>query len=733
MTSIRELIKQTEEWLAGDRQFDAMHQTLQEVVDELIEEEQEEDEVAKGDLTSSEVHVDGVNWKTPQKKKKKGAAYEDSMDLIHKANEEQKFTLGPWYIPNRADAHNEWSDADELQKALWEYVRSGDRDIRLQHNTDIVAGEWVEAMSFPVPVTLNMKKASGDAKEVTYPSGTVFLGVKWNDWAWDMVKENKITGFSIGGSAARVEMGIPVDSEDMLAKNRFSTRYVAEQYVKSAKTVEKPVVNFKDELKKAVKTLIEGESPVFAEPEEIVQKAIMIDGVKYAIVPLSKSFNDKVFNVAGLYGDDGSVAVVRTDGERFWASGSQRLEKLAFNVAQYAFAEVAKRAKQSFGGNRSAAGAYAANVRWAKWSQDPKNIRDKAKVGITAAGKGPFGAATTDAGKEQELLFASLQSHCDFDAMAASMSPAEKAKGEPEYATLRKHLSPERAALHDKIIDSHFVNEDGTAKTPPTGQPEYVFMGGGPAAGKSSMLAEGAGPEWAGNGTNRSETGSDGAFRSRGTDKHSVAINADEIKADLPPYKQLVGDAKSKGGVGVGGRTGQLTAAASVHEESSILSKGVNARAIQGGFNVILDGTGDKSGKDMQGKIEAVRGSKDSTGKAHGYKVTGVYATVPTEVALSRAALRGLPVGKKYPKSGEDANNPATWTGKGQGRYVHESIVAGTHAGVSRVFPDVTRSFDSLTLFDTSGTPPRQIFSGGKGKRIVVSDQKAYDEFLAKG
>ena len=733
MTSIRELIKQTEEWLAGDRQFDAMHQTLQEVVDELIEEEQEEDEVAKGDLTSSEVHVDGVNWKTPQKKKKKGATYEDSMDLIHKANEEQKFTLGPWYIPNRADAHNEWSDADELQKALWEYVRSGDRDIRLQHNTDIVAGEWVEAMSFPVPVTLNMKKASGDAKEVTYPSGTVFLGVKWNDWAWDMVKENKITGFSIGGSAARVEMGIPVDSEDMLAKNRFSTRYVAEQYVKSAKTEEKPVVNFKDELKKAVKTLIEGESPVFAEPEEVVQKAIMIDGVKYAIVPLSKSFNDKVFNVAGLYGEDGSVALVRTDGERFWASGSQRLEKLAFNVAQYAFAEVAKRAKQSFGGNRSAAAAYAASIRWGNVAGDKEQIRSSSLEGIKAAGAGPYGAATTEEGKAQEVLFSSLQTHCDFDALAASMSPAEKAKGEPEYDTLRKHMSPERVALHDKIIESHFTNEDGTAKTPPTGQPEYVFMGGGPASGKSSMLAEGAGPEWAGNGTNRSETGSDGAFRSRGTDKNSVAINADEIKADLPPYKQLVGDAKSKGGVGVDKRVGQMTAASSVHEESSILSKAVNTRAVEGGFNVILDGTGDKSGKDMQGKIEAVRSAKDSSGKAHGYKVTGVYATVPTELAVTRAKQRGLPVGKKYPKAGEDANNPATWTGKGQGRYVHESIVTGTHAGVSRVFPDVIKSFDSLTLFNTEGTPPRQIFSGGKGKRIVVSDQKAYDEFLAKG
>ena len=100
----------------------------------------------------------------------------EETELLHKADSEHRFTLGPWYIPNRYDAHGEWTDADELQKALWEYVRSGDRGIRLQHNRDIVAGEWVEAMSFPTPVTIAMNKDANE-KQVTYPAGTVFLGM----------------------------------------------------------------------------------------------------------------------------------------------------------------------------------------------------------------------------------------------------------------------------------------------------------------------------------------------------------------------------------------------------------------------------------------------------------------------------------------------------------------------------------------------------------------------------
>ena len=184
MARIETLYEEFKEWLDGERQFDDLDAMLQKAIDELVA---EEEALEKGDPTVEDVHQGQAN--TPKPKRRKAPNSETPLDLIHKANKEQKFTLGPWYIPDKEDAHSEWTDAEELQKALWDYVRSGDRNIRLQHNTDIVAGEWVEAMSFPVPITLGMTKASGDAKEVTYPAGTVFLGVKWNDWAWDLRSE----------------------------------------------------------------------------------------------------------------------------------------------------------------------------------------------------------------------------------------------------------------------------------------------------------------------------------------------------------------------------------------------------------------------------------------------------------------------------------------------------------------------------------------------------------------
>lgn len=119
------------------------------------------------------------------------------VDLIKQA--EERYTLAAWYIPEQLDAHGEWTDADTLQKAAWGYVQSGDRRIRLQHDTSIVAGEWVEIMSWPTEVTLQKQ----DGEPTTYPKGTVFLGVKWEPWAWEMVKSGRVNGLSIGGRAVR--------------------------------------------------------------------------------------------------------------------------------------------------------------------------------------------------------------------------------------------------------------------------------------------------------------------------------------------------------------------------------------------------------------------------------------------------------------------------------------------------------------------------------------------------
>lgn len=122
---------------------------------------------------------------------------------------EKRFTLGPMYIPDMTDAHGEWTDGEELQNAIWDYVRLGDRRIRLQHNTDIVAGEWLEIMSWPYPVTVPMFGANGEIVSREFPSDTVFLGVQWDEWAWELVKQGKVSGYSIGGKAQRVLVDMP--------------------------------------------------------------------------------------------------------------------------------------------------------------------------------------------------------------------------------------------------------------------------------------------------------------------------------------------------------------------------------------------------------------------------------------------------------------------------------------------------------------------------------------------
>jgi len=123
---------------------------------------------------------------------------------VSKSLDEKKFTLGPMYIPNQIDAHNEWTDDSELQQAVWKYVQSGDRRIRLQHNRDVVAGEWVEIMTLPYQTQVPMMKSDGTTQPVNFPQNTVFLGVIWEDWAWDKIKKGEIRGYSIGGRAERM-------------------------------------------------------------------------------------------------------------------------------------------------------------------------------------------------------------------------------------------------------------------------------------------------------------------------------------------------------------------------------------------------------------------------------------------------------------------------------------------------------------------------------------------------
>jgi len=226
-------------------------------------------------------------------------------------------------------------------------------------------------------------------------------------------------------------------------------------------------------------------------------------------------------------------------------------------------------------------------------------------------------------------------------------------------------FTPERQALHDKIV------LDSVTGVPTSKDLTYSMLGGGPAAGKSSM-----------------ESKVIGDYRGK-----AVAVNSDNVKVQLPEFQAKIDS----------GTTGS-EAAAFVHEESSYVAKRVQQAAFERRQDVVLDGTGDSSAEGLQGKID----------KAHklGYTVNGYYATLPTETAVRLAKQREAETGRGVP----------------------EHTIRGTHKSVSQVFPTAVKGMDKIQLFDTSdfSAGPKLIAEGSKG-RLIIRDADAYESFLNKG
>lgn len=130
---------------------------------------------------------------------------------------EDRYVMGPVYLPDTYDAHGEWATADELAKALTDYVEtstcspSGDnRNIFFQHSAE-PAGKWTQIMQWPKAVQATMQKSvDGVTKAVqeTFPAGTVFMGAVLEPWAWDEVKKGRRVSWSMGGWAKRVDAEI---------------------------------------------------------------------------------------------------------------------------------------------------------------------------------------------------------------------------------------------------------------------------------------------------------------------------------------------------------------------------------------------------------------------------------------------------------------------------------------------------------------------------------------------
>lgn len=237
-------------------------------------------------------------------------------------------------------------------------------------------------------------------------------------------------------------------------------------------------------------------------------------------------------------------------------------------------------------------------------------------------------------------------------------------------------LTPERAELHEKIVNDLFA---GKKPVGPGEQKTFFFLGGGSASGKGSFTN----PERAANYDMPDKT-------------QTAVIDADELKKSIPEY-----DFNEEMRMGPG-TTDREKAASFAHEESSALAKRAMQAAFANGYNCTLDGTGDGSVKGVMKKIQQARDA--------GYKVEGRYCTASIEKALERNMARAAKTG----------------------RLVQKDSVVNIHREVSKIFPQVASQFDHVTLWDHDGPKPRLVAECFRDQPIQVKDKDLWDKFLAK-
>jgi len=234
-------------------------------------------------------------------------------------------------------------------------------------------------------------------------------------------------------------------------------------------------------------------------------------------------------------------------------------------------------------------------------------------------------------------------------------------------------VSAERQALHREISEQMIGGPPpaGRGNPPSVEHPTATFLGGGPAAGKTTM-----------------EKDPNSGIQPR---DERVTIAADHAKFATPEYIQMVHEGRSD------------VAAGFTHEESSYIAKQAQGLAASRRQSMVIDGLGNSSEEKLTRKVENLR--------QDGYRVIGRYATVPTNEAVRRAGERG----------------------KKTGFNVQERAVREGHVGVSRVAPKLPKIFDDVEVYDTSGGgKPVLIARATRGSAWSVDNSTGWSAFLAK-
>ena len=628
-------------------------------------------EVEKSNPTSSSVHVPSVNRDR------------DKLLVSKAVDEEKRYTLAPWYVPDVLDAHGEWTDKEEVQRAFWDYLKREDRSIRLQHNMDIIAGEWVEGLTWPHGVTVPIKHPEGET-EITFPAGTPFLGVIWEPWAWQLIKDGEIRGLSIGGRGKRVEADIEDYDYDPMGKVSFAKmirteadRYAVYAYDDSSSFGE---YDSRQEAEERLKQI-----EYFAKADFKVGDFVSWNSSggrargKIQTIAIDREIKvpDSSFTITGTNDEPAALIVVWREGADGWEKTDrkvghkldaltpidalQKAEALSplQSVVNNAKTFLEKHLKGQHDQKFHARGGYAAVAQ-----RRQEQMNNVPPLTTDANGKIVNPDAT---GGYKALIPESIE----LQGFEHPLTPQDsmwhhlESDGEGGFK-----VTKERALAHEAII-KNTVNP-----VAPSDNPTFTMLGGGPASGKSTFVD------------------STGLIPDRDV---AVHVNSDEMKAELPEFnrmKNAYDDSEF------------FHAAGFAHEESSYLAEISRKNAMAQSKPVVLDGTGNGTYEKFAGKINEAR--------ARGYRVEANYVTVPTDIAVDRSFKRSLKQSER--------------------RFVSEITVRDTHSAVSRTFPNAVEDgmFDSFSLWDTGSGEPKMI-ANGTGSNLSIIDNESYQAFLDKG
>jgi predicted ABC-type ATPase len=245
------------------------------------------------------------------------------------------------------------------------------------------------------------------------------------------------------------------------------------------------------------------------------------------------------------------------------------------------------------------------------------------------------------------------------------LGPHETTK-EAFYNDGTKEWNASRAAYHDQVIQQTIG--DAVA---PKGQPTAVILGGGTASGKTTATRQ---------------------FMH--DDKNTVVVDPDTLKLAIPEYSKLKA-------------TDPQYAAARVHEESSMLTKGLLARTIANGLNFVYDTTTSGNGGPQLVK----------TLLAHGYKVEANFVDIPISTAVSRAATRA-----------KESTDPVN-----RGRNVPLDIIYGSHTGAARAFMGLKdlKGISVVRLLDNTGKEAKVVYERS-GNKVTINDRQFWNRYKRK-